>query len=139
MRLLCWNGSWSCVAVHSKWILIIDDEQAIAGALRIRLSAVGYEVILASDGRSGLVEAENHRPDAILLDIRMPDMDGYEVCRHLKANPELASIPVIFVSANATETTRQKAYEVGGSVFISKPYEPKDIMDAIESVVSRAA
>ena len=118
------------------YVLLIDDDKAIAAAMMVRLRAAGHEVIPASDGRTGLVEAAAHQPDVILLDIRMPDMDGYDVCRRLKADSDLASIPVIFVSANATESTRQKAYEVGGAWFISKPYEPKEVLDAIESAVN---
>ena len=116
-----------------KQVLIIDDDQGISTAMSVRLRAAGYELIQASTGEAGLVEAAIHRPDAILLDIRMPGIDGYEVCHRLKATPELAEIPVIFVSANATETTRQKAFEVGGFGFIAKPYEPKDVLDAIQS------
>lgn len=116
-----------------KQILIIDDEQTISTAMSVRLRAVGHEVTLASSGEAGLVEAANHKPDVILLDIRMPGIDGYEVCQKLKSTPGLADIPVIFVSANATETTRQKAFEVGGFGFIPKPYEPKDVLDAIQS------
>lgn len=117
-----------------KQILIIDDDQAITVAMSIRLRAAGHQVILASTGEAGLVEADIHRPDVIILDIRMPGIDGYQVCQRLKSTPELGDIPVIFVSANATETTRQKAFEVGGSGFISKPYEPKDVLDAIQSL-----
>ena len=117
-----------------KKVLIIDDDQAIAAAMSVRLRAAGLEVVLAPSGEAGLTEAANHPPDVIILDIRMPGIDGYEVCRRLKTTPELADIPVIFVSANATETTRQKAFEVGGSGFISKPYEPKDVLDTIQSV-----
>jgi len=117
-----------------KRVLIIDDDQAIPIAMSIRLKAFGYEVDVASSGLVGLAKAADHLPDAILLDIRMPEIDGYEVCRRLKATPELANIPVIFVSANATETTRQKAFEVGGAGFIAKPYEPKDVLDALHSV-----
>ena len=117
-----------------KRVLIIDDDQAISIAMSIRLKAFGYEVGLASGGKAGLVKAAQYLPDVILLDIRMPDIDGYEVCKRLKATPDLVGIPVIFVSANATETTRQQAMEIGGSGFISKPYEPSDIVAAIQSV-----
>ena len=116
-----------------KRILIIDDDQGISAAMSVRLRAMGHELILASTGEAGLVEAATHKPDVIVLDIRMPGIDGYEVCKRLKATPELADIPVIFVSANATETTRQKAFEVGGFGFIAKPYEPKDVLDTIQS------
>ena len=112
---------------------MIDDDQAISLAMFVRLKAAGYEVDLASSGEAGLAKAAGRVPDAIVLDIRMPGIDGYEVCRRLKATPDLAGVPVIFVSANATETTRQKAFEVGGFGFIAKPYESKDVLEMIHS------
>jgi CheY-like chemotaxis protein len=119
-----------------KRVLIIDDDMAISLAMSVRLKAAGYKVDLASSGQAGLDQAANHRPDVIILDIRMPEIDGYEVCRRLKVAPDLVDIPVIFVSANATETTRQKTFEVGGFGFIAKPYEPKDILDVIQSATT---
>ncbi len=119
-----------------KKVLIIDDDHAIIAALTVRLRVAGHEVIQASSGQAGLAQAQAGLPDVIILDIRMPDIDGYEVCRQLKADPRLAAIPVIFVSANATETTSQEAYETGGAVFIAKPYEPKDILNAVESAAA---
>lgn len=116
-------------------ILLIDDDKTIAAALTIRLRAVGYEVTAVSDGNKGIVEAADKRPDVILLDIRMPGMDGYEVCQHLKDNPETNKIPVIFLSANATESTRQQAMDVGGFAFISKPYELAEVIDVIKSAM----
>lgn len=122
----------------ARYVLLIDDEKAIAAALMIRLRVAGYDAITASDGKAGLVMAATHQPDVILLDIRMPGIDGYEVCRRLKVDPELARIPVIFVSANATESTRQQAYEAGGAAFISKPYEPAEVLSTIESAAIAA-
>lgn len=119
-----------------KRLLIIDDDQAIALAMSVRLKAVGYDVGLAASGETGLDKAAENVPDAIVLDIRMPGIDGYEVCKRLKANPALAGVPVIFVSANATETTRQKAFEVGGFGFIAKPYESKDVLEMLRSATS---
>lgn len=118
-------------------VLLIDDEKAISAALTIRLRAVGYDITSMSDGQSGLVEAAKMRPDVILLDIRMPGMDGYEVCIRLKSAPETSHIPVIFLSANATESTRKQAMEVGGAAFISKPFEAKDVIDAVVSLMDK--
>ena len=84
------------------------------------------------DGRSGLAAVATHHPDAILLDIRLPDIDGFEVCRQLKSNLQLAQIPVIFLSANVKDEAKQTAYKVGGSTFLSKPYDAKDVLAAIE-------
>ncbi len=116
-------------------ILQIDDEPAISAALKVRLSAAGYALLSAPDGSSGLAAAAEHRPDAILLDIRMPGMDGFEVCRRLKASPELAGIPVIFLTANASDEARRIAGEIGAADFLAKPYEPGDVLDAIEQAV----
>lgn len=123
---------------NNKTVLLIDDEPGIASALVVRLSAEGYVVETAMDGRSGLAAAAETQPDVILLDIRMPDIDGIEVCRRLKTNPELAATPVIFLSANVKDVVRHQALEAGGSAFLSKPYEPRDVLNAIRSAVTPA-
>ena len=119
-------------------VFLIDDEKAISTALMIRLRSIGYEITSFCDGLLGLTEAAKKRPDVILLDIRMPGMDGYEVCQRLKSAPETSHIPVVFLSANATESTRQQATEVGGAAFISKPFEAKDVIDTIRSVMDES-
>lgn len=123
----------------SKKLLLIDDEQAIAMALKVRLRAKGYEVQIAGDGVSGLAAAGEYRPDAIVLDIRMPDLDGIEVCRRLKCDPDLAGIPVIFLSANVQQTAQEAALSVGAAAYLSKPFEPGQVVSAIESATSSAS
>lgn len=123
----------------SKRVLLIDDEPALNTALLIRLRASGYDVATASSGPAGLQMARSLHPDVIILDIRMPDMDGYEVCRRLKLDSELASIPVIFMSANVQESARTTALEVGGLDFLSKPFEAPEVLAAIEAAISAAS
>lgn len=115
-----------------KTVLHIDDEVALAEALRVRLSAMGYQVHTAPGGLAGLAAAQKHRPDVILLDIAMPDIDGYEVCRRLRRDPVLGHTAVIFLSANVQAEARRQATAVGGNAFIPKPYEPGDVVAAIE-------
>ena len=117
-----------------KKILIIDDDRAISHLTTIRLRAAGFEVDAAFDGPSGLEKASEQRPDAILLDIRMPDMDGFEVNACLKEGAGTATCPVVFLSANAQCTARRRALEVGGMAFIAKPYEMADVIAVIERV-----
>lgn len=117
-------------------ILQIDDEPGISAALNVRLKAAGFEVVTASDGPAGLEAARTHLPAAILLDIRMPGMDGFEVCRRLKSDPALEDIPVIFLSADMSDTARAAAEEAGGSVYLSKPYEARDVMNALRGVIN---
>lgn len=117
-------------------ILIIDDEWTIQLALQARLSARGFSVQLASDGPSGLLAARQYRPDVILLDLRMPDMDGFEVLRRLRSSPETSSIPVIILTANIQDSVKQQARSAGAARFLTKPFESKDIINAIQAVTS---
>jgi len=112
-------------------ILIIDDEWAIQQALRARLLASGFEVLMASDGPEGIEAATIHQPDAILLDLRMPDMDGFEVLRRLRALPECAAIPVVVLTANVQDTVKQQVLSAGAAGFLTKPYESTAVIEAI--------
>jgi CheY-like chemotaxis protein len=116
-------------------IVIIDDDRAIAQLTSLWVKAAGYNAIIANDGRSGLDAIARHRPDLVLLDIRMPEMDGFEVNRQLRQTPELAEIPVIFLSAHAQEATRQESLAGGGRGFLAKPYEVKSLIAAIRTVL----
>ena len=120
-------------------VLIIDDEPGITAALMTRLEAVGYEVFHAINGLAGVEAAELHHPDVIVLDIRMPDIDGFEVCRRIKGVDELHETPIVFLSANVQDSARQRAMDAGGSDFLSKPYEAADVIAAIERAIERAS
>src|ERR1043165_1671257 len=117
-----------------KHILVVDDEVPLLRALLGRLRIAGYEVDLASCGADGLAGAAQ-RPDVILLDIRMPDIDGFEVNRRLKADPRTSEIPVIFLSANVQDSARQAAISAGAAAFLTKPYDSKTLLAAVESAV----
>lgn len=119
-------------------VLIIDDEIAIAKALSIRLMASGYITLMANNGSSGLQLAIEHQPDVILLDIRMPDIDGFEVCKRIKATHEIANTPVIFISANVKEQAVKLAYDAGATSFISKPFTTEDVLNNITEALQSA-
>jgi len=119
-------------------ILIVDDDRAIAQLMAMRMSAAGYKAVSASDSRTGLEAAKLHRPDLILLDIRMPGMDGFEFHQALKDIPEVAKTPVIFISANSQESARRKALISGARYFLSKPYEPEELVGAVRAVLAPA-
>jgi len=119
-------------------IVIIDDDRAIAQLTALWIKAAGFNTVIANDGRSGLAAIAQHRPDLVLLDIRMPEMDGFEVNRQIRQSPELAEIPVIFLSAHAQETTRQESLASGGRRFLPKPYESKTLIAAIRAVLKGA-
>ncbi len=127
--------------MNRKKILIVDDDRQVSLALSIRLKAAGYDVDVAGDGESGLqkLAAGAHpgacRPDVVLLDMRMPGIDGLEVMRQMKRDPQLANIPVIFVSANAQETAKRAALNAGGKFFLEKPFESRALLEAIQRVL----
>ena len=122
-----------------KKVLMIEDDASIASALSIRLTAQGYQALSAPDGRSGLAVASERMPDVILMDIRLPDIDGIEVCHRLNDDPTLAHIPVIFLSANINDVARNEAAGVGAVACIAKPYEIRDVVAAIEAATDSTA
>jgi CheY-like chemotaxis protein len=114
-------------------VMIVDDNPANLALLEEMLSQRGYEVRSFPRGRLALAAAGHEPPDLILLDINMPEMDGYEVCRQLKNDPSLSSIPVIFLSAlNATED-KVKGFHVGGIDYISKPFQFEEVQARVET------
>lgn len=116
-------------------LLIVDDDREIVRGLAIRLRAAGYEVLTAFDGQAGLAAAIAHQPDAIILDIRMPVMDGLEVLGGLRERVDTRSIPVVVVSANVVEQTRVKALDLGARCFLEKPYQAGTLIAAVRSVL----
>jgi DNA-binding response OmpR family regulator len=111
----------------SKKILLADDEEDIKIVLRMFLESRGYQVCTAYDGLDALDQARNEKPDVVLLDIMMPLMDGFEVCRKLKADPATAQIPVIMLSAASHAESVQKGLNAGAMDYMIKPFEPEKL------------
>ncbi len=116
-------------------IAVIDDDPSMVKVLRIMLTSSGYEVVEATSGTRGFMVAKRELPDLVLLDIMMPDVDGFEVCRRLKLDPDTKNIPVIFVSAKTGLEHVEMGLSMGADGYITKPFELKDILDKIEEVV----
>jgi len=112
----------------NKKILIIDDVTENINVLRHILDSHGYELYMAKDGIKGLEIASNIQPDLILLDIMMPQIDGYETCKRLKLDAKLKDIPVIFLSALSNVEDKIKAFDVGGIDYIPKPFNEKEVL-----------
>ncbi|MCH8881442.1 MAG: response regulator [Planctomycetes bacterium] len=123
--------------MNRKKILIVDDDRQVSLALSIRLKAADYDVDVAGDGENALEKLTASVPDVVLLDMRMPGIDGLEVMRRMKQDPRLANIPVIFVSANAQETAKRAALNAGGKIFLEKPFESRALLEAIQRVLEQ--
>jgi len=113
-------------------ILVVDDEEDIVTALSIRLKAMGYEVIVAYDGMSALAKAREENPGLILLDIMLPKLDGYKVCRILKFDEKYRHIPIIMITAKVSESDIKMGSEVGANAYIIKPFNPAELIGKIK-------
>jgi len=114
-------------------VMVVDDQPLNLKLLEYMLSRQGYVVQSFVRGDAALAAAEERAPDVILLDINMPEMDGFEVCRRLKENPKLASLPVIFLSAVSDPEDKVKAFRAGGVDFITKPFHIEEVQARVET------
>ncbi|MDC3237327.1 response regulator [bacterium] len=115
----------------SKVILVIEDQEDNRRILRDLLTSIDYEVIEAVNGEDGVRSAIAHQPDLILMDIQLPDFDGYEATRRIKANPVLTPIPIIAVTSYALSGDDVKAFEAGCDAYVTKPYSPRALLAKI--------
>ena len=120
----------------TKRILIVEDHEDNRRILRDLLTSVGYELIEAVDGVEGVAAAATHRPDLILMDIQLPNIDGYEATRRIKANQELRNIPIIAVTSFALSGDDKMAYEAGCAAYITKPFSPRKLLATIRKHLS---
>ncbi len=116
-------------------ILICDDDPSILRLLQVNLELEDYEVLSGRDGQEGYDIAVAEHPDLVILDIMMPNLDGYGACKKLKANPEVADIPVLFLSAKAQEEDMQEGLDLGAAAYLTKPFDPEDLSDTIERLI----
>ncbi|MFO7916657.1 MAG: response regulator transcription factor [Anaerolineae bacterium] len=116
-------------------LLVIDDDATLIEALRIYLSRAGYEVHAATDGTEGLKEFYDLRPDLVVLDVMMPQMDGWETCRRIR---DLSTVPIIMLTAKGQETDRVKGLRLGADDYVPKPFSLKELEARIEAVLRRA-
>jgi len=117
-----------------KTILVIDDEPSIGRVVQFKLQQEGFKVRIATDGLEGLAKVKEEKPDLILLDLMMPGMDGFEVCRRLRAASETATTPVIILTARGQEMDRTRVIEFGVLDFFTKPFSPQKLLERVKEV-----
>ena len=121
----------------AKKILLVDDEPHIIMMLENRMKHVGYEVITACDGQEALTKAKKEKPDLIILDLMLPKLDGYKVCRMLKFDEKYRNIPIIIFTARAQEADVKLGQEVGADAYLTKPFEPNILLAKVEELVRK--
>jgi two-component system cell cycle response regulator DivK len=116
-------------------VLMVDDNEDSRRIVRDLLAAVGYEMVEAVSGPGGVAAAEAHVPDLILMDVQLPEFDGYEATRRIKANPVLRHIPIIAVTSYAMRDDEITAYTAGCAGYVSKPFSPRVLLATIHNVL----
>ena len=123
---------------HKKRILLIEDEEDIAALIKLQAEASGYKMHVEVDGINGYRAIEREKPDLVILDIMLPGQNGFDVCRKMKANPDLRSIPVIILTAKSEELDMILGLELGADDYVPKPFSPKVLFSRIKAVLRRA-
>jgi DNA-binding response OmpR family regulator len=118
-----------------KKILVVDDDPYILMSLEFLMKKNGYDVMVARNGTEALDIVEKQLPDLVLLDIMMPDVDGYEIYKHIKGSKKLKDAKVVFMSAKSKEADIKKGYDLGASLYITKPFSTREMMKQIKELI----
>src|SRR4051794_34088130 len=115
-------------------ILVVEDEESLLMLERILLSSKGYSVTGVMDGKAALEEIATNKPDLVILDIMLPEMDGFEVCRLIKENPETKDVPVVMLTAKKSNQDVTRGMQVGANAYITKPFKSAMVIEVIEGL-----
>lgn len=116
--------------------MAVDDDHVIRGLLEVNLEMEGHDVVTAVDGRDALEKVREHAPDLIILDVMMPNVNGWQVAEQLKGDPITSHIPIIFLSARAMEADIRKGATLGVESYVTKPFDPIELMDLVNRLLT---
>lgn len=125
--------------MEKKKILVVDDEPDVTDLVAYNLKAKGFHVETLNDATASIAKARGFNPDLVILDIMMPDLSGIQVCRILRADPKLARVPIIFLTAKAEPHDRIEGLESGADDYLGKPFSPKELVLRVESILRRVS
>ena len=118
-------------------VLIVDDEPNIVLSLQFLMKKTGFEVRTAKDGEEAMAEISRAAPDLVLLDVMMPKIDGFSICKQIRANPEWKDMRIIMLTARGRDVEREKGLALGADDYITKPFSTKDAIARVEAVLGR--
>ncbi|MGE0002316.1 MAG: response regulator transcription factor [Fimbriimonadaceae bacterium] len=119
-------------------ILVCDDERHIVRLIQVNLEKQGYQVVTAYDGKEGLEKVKAEKPDLLVLDVMMPYMDGFEVLKSLRREPETESLPVIMLTAKAQDKDVFEGYHYGADMYLTKPFNPMELVSFVKRIAQGA-
>lgn len=123
----------------TKRILVVEDDPKVVVFLEDGLTFMGYEVLIARDGVSGLYKAQKEKPDLVILDVMMPKMDGYQVCEHLRNNPKTKDIPILMLTARGQQRDKVKGLNIGADDYLPKPYNKAEFEARVKALLRRTS
>jgi DNA-binding response OmpR family regulator len=123
--------------MSTKKILLVDDEVDLVETVRFPLEMQGFTVLVSQDGEDALKKAREEKPDLILLDLMLPKLDGYKVCRLLKFDERYKHIPILMLTARTQEKDKTLGKETGADEYITKPFEMNELMEKVQSYVNK--
>lgn len=118
-------------------VLVVEDSAVIRRLIEVCLRPASLEVVMREDGPQGIEAATSENPDLLVLDIGLPEMDGWEVLDHLRSNPATKNLPVLVLTAHAEEESRRRADEGGADAFVTKPFQPNDFRQEVLNLLAR--
>ncbi|HEY2951577.1 MAG TPA: response regulator [Verrucomicrobiae bacterium] len=118
-------------------MLVVDDEPDAVELIRVNLCAAGYDVVTAGDGREALRQARTASPTLIILDLMLPEVDGLEVCKLLRRDPATKAIPIVMLTARASEVDRVLGLELGADDYVTKPFSPRELVLRVKALLRR--
>ena len=118
-------------------ILVVEDEESLLKLESILLSSKGYSVTGVMDGRSALEEVKANKPDLVILDIMLPEIDGFEVCRQIKEDPDIRHIPVLILTAKKNNQDMARGQQVGCDAYITKPFKSARVLDMVHELLNK--
>jgi len=122
----------------ARTVLVIDDEPELGRLIDYNLTKAGYLVLTARDGEAGLAAARKHAPDLVVLDVMMPGLDGWEVCKRLRQEPSTAALPILMLTAKAEESDRVLGLELGADDYLTKPFSVRELAARVKALLRRA-
>lgn len=119
-------------------ILVCDDERHIVRLIQVNLERHGYQVVTAFDGKEGLEKIKAEKPNCVVLDVMMPYMDGFEVLKHLRREPETEHVPVIMLTAKAQDKDVFEGYHYGADMYLTKPFNPMELVTFVKRITENS-
>ena len=120
-------------------VLVVEDDPAARRLVSFALEQEGYDVLTASNGLEGLTKAQTEKPEALVLDVMLPGLDGFEVCRRLRADTEMSGVLVLMLSAKAQESDKTTGLKMGADDYLAKPADPLEVAARVKTLLQRKA